>query len=70
METMRVNRPGVDGRDGITLTREWRCWREDGSKYGPCTDVVLKRWIREGSKWAIYHIDFCGWQWYVMEREM
>ena len=72
MQTMRVNRPGVDGRDGITLVREWRCWREDGSYGGPCSDVLLERWVREDNMRAtvVHHVDFCGWQWYVMEREM
>lgn len=26
------------------LTREWRCWREDGSYYGPCTPEQLLLW--------------------------
>ncbi len=51
----------------ITLVREWRCWREDGSYQGPCTEMMLRNWP---NKWAIHHLDFCGWQWSVMEREM
>lgn len=26
------------------LEREWRCWREDGSYYGPCTPDKLVEW--------------------------
>jgi len=62
-----VNRPGVDGRDGITLAREWRCWREDGSYGGPCTETQLRNWP---NKLRIHHVDFCGWQWHVMERDL
>ncbi len=67
MKTMHTT--DAFGRD-LTLVREWRCWREDGSHGGPCTDVVLKRGVREGSPWVVYHTDLCGWIWYVMEREM
>lgn len=47
----------------LTLTREWRCWCEDGSYYGPCQP----EWEYEES-WRHRHA-LCGWQLYVMEAD-
>ena len=53
----------------LALIREWRCWREDGSYQGPCTEAILKQWAtHERGGWTERH-DFCGWQWYVMEKD-
>lgn len=51
------------------LVREWRCWREDGSYYGPCSEEKIADWkTTTGEGWAGRHYD-CGWQLYVMESD-
>lgn len=63
------------------VTREWRCWREDGTYHGPCTPPPDDpQWLANGGsvggQWAWEHKNEqwregrhgdCGWQLYVME---
>lgn len=45
---------------GLTVTTEWRCWREDGTYGPPCTDPQERR----EHQWSGRHWN-CTWIAYV-----
>lgn len=49
------------------LEREWRCWREDGSYYGPCDEQKIANWKAMENRGWFHRHETCGWQLSAME---